>query len=257
MSWKAQEATINGLKEELESLRAEAVVQQAIYVPCSIDGLPWLTTIVSSLRYPDIFIQCFSSLSPLLTLTFSFCALLLQLVIYEGPQRRHGSTGQNNIHPAIVATMGTDSEPPASLTSSEHTLLSQNPRLSFFDEEYVAGRCVPFSTLHSDSLESSSEKMPSPEKLEKTSSSEKRPARFLCPRSQPLLRVRVSRASVIPSTTPLRLLPRLMSLKSLWLMKKILSYSRIENPRAMPQKRYALIPPSTCLEKGIQLTTND
>jgi hypothetical protein len=40
MSWKAQEAIINGLKEELESLRAEALVPQASYVPCSIDGLP-------------------------------------------------------------------------------------------------------------------------------------------------------------------------------------------------------------------------
>jgi hypothetical protein len=40
MTWKAQKATINGLKKELESLRAEPVVQQASYVPCSIDDLP-------------------------------------------------------------------------------------------------------------------------------------------------------------------------------------------------------------------------
>jgi hypothetical protein len=85
---------------------------------------------------------------------------------------------KKNIHSAVAATVGTDSEPPASLMSSEHTRLPQNPRLSFVDEDYVAGRRVPFTTLHSDSLESSSEKMLSPEKLVKTSSSEKTSSSF-------------------------------------------------------------------------------
>ncbi len=58
-------------------------------------------------------------------------------------------------------------------TTSELTLPRQNPRFSFFDEEYVAGRRVPFPALHSDSYESSPDKTLCLEKLEKTSSSDK------------------------------------------------------------------------------------
>ena len=112
---------------------------------------------------------------------------------------------KNNTHAAVVETAGSGSAPPAKVTvekaallddtdsaqgtqgthtgtphpddpkdmTSELTLPSQNPRLSFFDEEYVAGRRVPFPTLLSDSHGSSPDKTLCMEKSKKTSSSDK------------------------------------------------------------------------------------
>ncbi len=112
---------------------------------------------------------------------------------------------KNNTHAAVVETAGSGSAPPAKVTvekaallddtdsaqgthgthtgtphaddpkdmTSELTLPSQNPRLSFFDEEYVAGRRVPFPTLLSDSHGSSPDKSLCMEKSKKTSSSDK------------------------------------------------------------------------------------